>query len=96
VAVVAISLSTCGTGEAESSSKTSSGAALLPRDVIISEMTQEAATGQDESALSYPTGTRSVTYAISDGSLEGRGLRGPVLAYRARASDSISEGSSER
>ncbi|MDX6380985.1 MAG: hypothetical protein QOI57_2009, partial [Rubrobacteraceae bacterium] len=85
VAVVALSLSACGGGggsessktSGESSSEPSSGAALLPRDVIIPlsevkevlpEMTQGTATGQDESALGNPTGTRSVTYANDDGS----------------------------
>ena len=55
----------------------SSGGTLLPRESIISlgtvkevlaEMSRETATGQDETAVGNPTGTRSVTYAIPDGS----------------------------
>ena len=50
---------------------------MLPSDVILTlsevkevlpEMTQETATGEDETALGNPTGTRSVTYATDDGS----------------------------
>jgi hypothetical protein len=78
VAVVALSLPACGGGggDSESSSKTSSGS-TLPRDIIIPldqvkellpEMSQETATGEDETALGNPTGTRSVTYATDDGS----------------------------
>lgn len=64
-------------GESSSSEPSSSSATLLPRDVIISlstvkevlpEMSQETATGQDETALGKPTGSRSVTYASADGS----------------------------
>jgi hypothetical protein len=50
---------------------------VLPRDLILPltavqevlpEMSQETATGQDETAVGDPTGTRSVTYATADGS----------------------------
>jgi hypothetical protein len=50
---------------------------VLPRDVIIPlsavkeilpEMSQETATGQDETAVGKPTATRSVTYAPAKGS----------------------------
>ena len=88
-AVVALSLPACGNGNSasESSSKTSgessssepssSGAALLPRDVIIPlstvqevlpEMTQETATGPNETVVGNPTANRAVTYASADGS----------------------------
>lgn len=88
-AVVALSLPACGngndnsesssetSGESSSSEPSSSGAALLPRNVVLTlsevkevlpEISQETATGEDESALGNPTGTRSVTYATDDGS----------------------------
>ena len=88
-AVVALSLPACGNGNgaSESSSKTSgessnseptsSGAALLPRDAIISlstvqevlpEMTQETATGPNQTVVGNPTANRAVTYASADGS----------------------------
>jgi hypothetical protein len=50
---------------------------VLPRDTIISliavnevlpEMSRETATGQNETAVGNPTGTRSVTYATAAGS----------------------------
>ena len=77
-AVVTLSLPACGNGSdnAERTSETSSGS-TLPRNVILTlsevrevlpEMTQETATGEDESALGNPTGTRSVTYATDDSS----------------------------
>jgi hypothetical protein len=77
-AVVTLSLPACGNGSdnAEPTSETSSGS-TLPRNVILTlsevrevlpEMTQETATGEDESALGNPTGTRSVTYATDDSS----------------------------
>ncbi|MBV9455001.1 MAG: hypothetical protein JOZ19_12930 [Rubrobacter sp.] len=71
-AVVALSLPGCGNGNGASS-----GSTMLPSDVILTlsevkevlpEMTQETATGEDETALGNPTGTRSVTYATDDGS----------------------------
>ena len=74
-AVVVLSLSACGGGDS-GDSEPSSGS-TLPRDVIIPlsevkellpEMSQETATGEDETALGNPTGTRSVTYATDDGS----------------------------
>ncbi len=74
VAVVVLSLPACGGGGGDS--EPSSGS-TLPRDVVIPlsevkevlpEMSQETATGVDETALGNPTGTRSVTYATDDGS----------------------------
>jgi hypothetical protein len=78
-AVVALSLAACGNGNdnSESTSETSSSSTLLPRNVVLTlsevkevlpEMSQETATGEDETALGNPTGTRSVTYATDDGS----------------------------
>jgi hypothetical protein len=77
-AVVTLSLPACGNGSdnAETTTETSSGS-TLPRNVVLTlgevrevlpEMSQESATGEDESALGNPTGTRSVTYATDDGS----------------------------
>jgi hypothetical protein len=69
--VVALSLPACGNGNGASSDST------LPPNVILTlsevkeilpEMTQETATGEDETALGKPTGSRSVTYATEDGS----------------------------
>jgi len=68
-AVMACALATCGCR--------GDGSKVLPRDRIIPlgtvkevlpEMSQEAATGKDETAVGSPTGTRSVTYATADGS----------------------------
>jgi hypothetical protein len=78
-AVVALSLAACGNGNdnAESTGETSSGSKLLGRNVVLTlsevkevlpEMSQETATGEDETALGNPTGTRSVTYVADDGS----------------------------
>ena len=78
-AVVALSLAACGNGNdnAESTGETSSGSNLLPRNAVLTlsevkellpEMSQETATGEDETALGNPTSTRSVTYATDDGS----------------------------
>jgi hypothetical protein len=78
-ALVALSLPACGNGNdnSEPTSETSSGSTLLPRNVVLTlsevkevlpEMSQETATGEDETALGNPTGTRSVTYATDDGS----------------------------
>jgi hypothetical protein len=75
---VALSLAACGNGNdnAESTSQESSGSTLLPRNVVLTlsevkqvlpEMSQEGATGEDETALGNPTGTRSATYATDDG-----------------------------
>jgi hypothetical protein len=70
-AVVALSLPACGNGNGASSGST------LPPNIILTlsevkeilaDMTQETATGEDETALGKPTGTRSVTYATDDGS----------------------------
>jgi hypothetical protein len=77
--MMALSLSVGGTAVAvlESSSEPSSGAALLPRDVIIPlstvkevlpEMTQEIATGPNQTVVGDPTANRAVTYATADGS----------------------------
>jgi len=77
-AVVALLLPACGGGgdSSESTSETASGS-TLPRDVVLTlnevkevlpEMSQETATGEDETALGNPTATRSVTYATGDGS----------------------------
>jgi hypothetical protein len=76
-AIVTISLPACGNGNdnSESTSETSSGSTLLPRNVVLTlsevkqilpEMTQETATGEDDTALGNPTGTRSATYATED------------------------------
>jgi hypothetical protein len=76
--VAALLLPACGGGgdSSESTSETAS-ASTLPRDVVLTlnevkevlpEMSQEIATGEDETALGNPTGTRSVTYATDDGS----------------------------
>jgi hypothetical protein len=78
-AVVALSLAACGNGNdnVESTGETSSGSRLLPRNIVLTlsevkevlpEMSQETTTGEDETALGNPTGTRSVTYAADDGS----------------------------
>lgn len=78
-AVVALSLPACGNGNdnSESTSETSSGSTLLPPNVVLTlsevkevlpEMSQETSTGEDETALGNPTGTRSVTYATDDSS----------------------------
>ena len=78
-AVMALSLAACGNGNdnAESTSQKSSGSTLLPRNVVLTlsevkqvlpEMSQESATGEDETALGNPTGTRSVTYTTDDSS----------------------------
>jgi hypothetical protein len=64
-------------GESSTSEPSSSGAALLPRDAIISlstvqeilpEMTQETATGPNQTVVGNPTANRAVTYATADGS----------------------------
>ncbi len=76
--VVILSLAACGNGNdnADSTSETSSGSTLLPRNVVLTlsevkqvlpEMSQESAMGEDETALGNPTGTRSATYATDDG-----------------------------
>jgi hypothetical protein len=77
--VVTLSLAARGNGNdnSDSTSETSSGSTLLPRNVVptlnevkqvLPEMSQESATGEDETALGNPTGTRSATYAADDGS----------------------------
>jgi membrane protease YdiL (CAAX protease family) len=77
-AVMALALATCGCGS--HASKMPGRIAhdpVLPRNLIIPlstvkevlpEMSRETATGQDETAVGNPTGTRSVTYATADGS----------------------------
>jgi hypothetical protein len=79
-AVVALSLpAACGNANdsSESTGETSSGSTLLGRNVVLTlgevkqvlpEMSQESATGEDETALGNPTGTRSATYATDDSS----------------------------
>jgi hypothetical protein len=78
-AVVALTLAACGGGDdsSESTSEETASSSTLPRDVVLTlsevkevlaEMSQEAATGEDETALGNPTGTRSVTYATDDSS----------------------------
>jgi hypothetical protein len=79
-AVVALFLlPACGGGgdSSESTSEETASSSTLARDVVLTlsevkeilpEMSQEAATGEDESALGNPTGTRSDTYATDDGS----------------------------
>jgi hypothetical protein len=78
VAVMAVSLPACGNGPnpSQSTGETASGA-TLPRNVVLTlsevqqvlpEMSQETATGEDETALGNPRGSRSVTYATADGS----------------------------
>jgi hypothetical protein len=77
-AVMAFALATCGCGSQSSNAPgmTTHGS-VLPRDLIIPlsavrevlpEMSRETATGQDETAVGDPAGTRSVTYATADGS----------------------------
>ena len=70
-AVVVLSLPACANGNGASSSST------LPSNLILTlsevkellpEMSQETATGEDETALGNPRGTRGVTYATDDGS----------------------------
>jgi uncharacterized protein len=78
VAVMAFALATCGCGShASNAPGMTSHGSVLPRDLIISlstvrevlpEMSRETATGQDETAVGDPAGTRSVTYATADGS----------------------------
>lgn len=78
VAVTAISLpaSANGSDNSEPTSQMASGA-TLPGNVVLTlsevrqvlpEMSQETATGEDETALGSPRGTGSVTYATDDGS----------------------------
>ena len=78
VAVMAIALPACrnGANHSESTGEMPSGA-TLPHNVVLTlsevkqvlpEMSQETATGEDETALGNPRGTRSVTYATDDGS----------------------------
>jgi hypothetical protein len=76
--VMACALATCGCGSPTSKAPgTPLHGSVLPRDLIIPlstvkevlpEMSRETATGQDETAVGNPTGTRSVTYATADGS----------------------------
>src|SRR4051794_15234460 len=56
---------------------TEASGSMLPRNVVLTlgevkqvlpEMSQETATGADETSLGNPRGTRSVTYATADGS----------------------------
>src|SRR5262245_58373007 len=78
MAVMALALATCGCGgHASNAPSMTSHGSVLPRDLIIPlrtvkevlpEMSRETATGQDETAVGNPTGTRSVTYATADGS----------------------------
>jgi hypothetical protein len=76
-AVVALPLPAFGNGndDSEATSQVASGA-TLPRNVVLTlsevqqvlpEMSQETATGEDETALGTPRGTRGVTYATADG-----------------------------
>jgi len=76
VTVFALAVPARGDEASEAPTLTSRGA-VLPRDLIISlsavkeilpEMSRETATGQDETAVGKPKGTRSVTYATADGS----------------------------
>jgi hypothetical protein len=78
VAAVAISLPAAATGSAnaEPTSQIASGT-TLPRNVVLTlaevkqvlpEMSQETATGEDETAMGTPRGSRGVTYATADGS----------------------------
>jgi hypothetical protein len=77
-AVVALSLPASANGDAhsESTGEIASGS-TLPRNVVLTlsevrqvlpEMSQETATGDDETALGNPRDSRSVTYATADGS----------------------------
>ena len=77
-AVVALSLpaSANGNDNSEPTSEMASGS-TLPRNVVLTlsevkqvlpEMSQETATGEDETALGNPSGTRGVTYATDGGS----------------------------
>lgn len=76
-AVVALSLPARGYGYdfSESTGQTASGSTLTSNAVltlsevkqVLPEMSQETATGEDETALGDPSGSRSVTYATADG-----------------------------
>src|SRR5262249_45599882 len=77
-AVVALWLPASASGNdlAEPTSQMASGS-TLPRNVVLTlsevkqvlpEMSQETATGEDETALGNPRGSRRVTYATDDGS----------------------------
>lgn len=78
MAMFAIGLISCGCGrDAAKVSSTSLHSAVLSHNQIIplasvkevlAGMSRETATGQNESAIGKPTGTRSVTYASADGS----------------------------
>lgn len=76
VMVFALAICGCGGHGSKAPSRTPDGS-VLPRDRVIPlrtvqevlpEMSRETATGQDETAVGNPTGTRSVTYATADGS----------------------------
>jgi hypothetical protein len=77
-AVVALSLpaSANGNDDSQPTSQMTTGS-TLPRNVVLTlsevkqvlpEMSQETATGEDETALGTPRGTRGVTYATDGGS----------------------------
>jgi len=76
-AVVALSLPASGYGNdnSESTRQTASGSTLTSNAVltlsevkqVLPEMSQETASGQDETALGNPSDSRSVTYATADG-----------------------------
>jgi hypothetical protein len=68
-AVVVLSLPACGNGASRGSTLPSNVILTLSEvKEVLPEMTQDIATGEDETALGNPTGTRSVTYASDDGS----------------------------
>jgi hypothetical protein len=78
VAVMAIALlaGRSGAAHAQSTAQTASGATLARNAVltldevkqVMPEMSQETATGEDETALGNPRGSGSATYATADGS----------------------------
>jgi hypothetical protein len=77
-AMVALSLPASGYGKAHAESAGQAASDFtLPRNVVLTlnevkqvlpEMSQETASGEDETALGTPSGSRSVTYATDDGS----------------------------
>jgi hypothetical protein len=82
VAVLVIGFAACGCSKPASTVPSSpvpsvaARGAVLPRERIVplgavkevlAEMSRETATGQDDTAVGNPTGTRSVTYATTDG-----------------------------
>jgi hypothetical protein len=79
VAVAAVALAACGGSSSSSNTTTSTSGAgsTIPRNVVVPlgtvhryfpDITREASTGPNSSAVGKPTGTRVVVYTNSDGS----------------------------